>query len=106
MEWHFHREILTMVFKALKLDFQITHLFKPSASVKATDLAFLKTSLGTSHVLDASLTMSVCMPAQLLQSCLTLCDPMGRGPPGSSVHGVLQAGSREWAATPSSSPLP
>ena len=25
------------------------------------------------------------------QSCLTLCDPMGCSPPGSSVHGVLQA---------------
>ena len=92
--------------KLSKLDFQITHLFKPSASVKATDLAFLKTSLGISHVLETSLTMSACVRAQPLQSCLTLCDPVGRGPPGSSVHGVLQAGSRAWAATPSSSPLP
>ena len=25
------------------------------------------------------------------QSCLTLCDPMDCGPPGSSVHGILQA---------------
>ena len=25
------------------------------------------------------------------QSCLTLCDPMGCSPPGSSVHGILQA---------------
>ena len=28
--------------------------------------------------------------AQLLQSCLTLCDPMDSSPPGSSVHGILQ----------------
>ena len=27
------------------------------------------------------------MHAQLLQSCLTLCDPMDYSPPGSSVHG-------------------
>ena len=28
-----------------------------------------------------------CVRAQSLQSCLTLCDPMGCSPPGSSVHG-------------------
>ena len=27
---------------------------------------------------------------QSLQSCLTLCNPMGYNPPGSSVHGILQ----------------
>ena len=42
------------------------------------------------------------MYAQLLQLCLTLCDPMGYSPPGSSVHGNLQAGILEWAAMPSS----
>ena len=34
------------------------------------------------------------------QSCLTLCDPVDCGPPGSSVHGVLQARILEWVATP------
>ena len=29
--------------------------------------------------------------AQSLQSCPTLCDLMDHGPPGSSVHGILQA---------------
>ena len=29
--------------------------------------------------------------AKLLQSCPTLCDPMDCSPPGSSVHGILQA---------------
>ena len=29
----------------------------------------------------------VCVCAQLLQSCPTLCDPMDCSPPGSSVHG-------------------
>ena len=32
------------------------------------------------------------------QSCLTLCDPMGCSPPGSSVHGILQARILEWVA--------
>ncbi|KAM9669774.1 uncharacterized protein ACBT57_007012 [Dama dama] len=32
------------------------------------------------------------------QSCPTLCDPIDRSPPGSSVHGILQARILEWAA--------
>ena len=31
------------------------------------------------------------MHTKLLQSCPTLCDPMDNSPPGSSVHGILQA---------------
>ena len=34
------------------------------------------------------------------QSCLTLCHPMDCSPPGSSVHGVLQARILEWVAIP------
>ena len=30
------------------------------------------------------------------QSCLTLCDPMDYSPPGSSVHGMLQARILAW----------
>ena len=33
------------------------------------------------------------------QSCLTLCDSMDCSPPGSSVHGVLQARILKWVAT-------
>jgi len=36
--------------------------------------------------------------AKLLQSCPTLCNPMDCSPPGSSVHGILQARIQEWAA--------
>ena len=38
----------------------------------------------------------------MLQSCLTLLNPMGCSPPASSVHGTLQAGTREWVSMPSS----
>ena len=34
--------------------------------------------------------------ALVTQSCLTLCDPMDYGPPGSSVHGILPARILEW----------
>ena len=36
--------------------------------------------------------------AKSLQSCLTLCDLMDCSPPGSSVHGILQARTLEWVA--------
>ena len=32
------------------------------------------------------------------QSCPTLCDPMDHSPPGSPVHGILQARILEWVA--------
>ena len=35
---------------------------------------------------------------QFAQSCPTLCNPMDRSPPGSSVHGILQARILEWDA--------
>ena len=34
--------------------------------------------------------------AKSLQLCLTLCDPIQSSPPGSSVHGILQARTLEW----------
>ena len=36
--------------------------------------------------------------AKLLQPCLTLWDPMDDSPPGSSIHGILQAWRLEWVA--------
>ena len=42
--------------------------------------------------------MSLCVRAKSLQSCLTLCNPMDCSPPGSSVHGILQARILEWVA--------
>ena len=36
------------------------------------------------------------------QSCPTLCDHMDCSPPGSSVHGILQARILEWAVISSS----
>ena len=36
--------------------------------------------------------------AKLLQSCLTLYDPIDGSPPGSLVHGIFQARVLEWGA--------
>ena len=38
--------------------------------------------------------------------CPTLCHPVGRSPPGSSVHGILLAGILEWIPCPFPGDLP
>ena len=50
--------------------------------------------------------MCACMSAKSPQSCPTLCDPMDYSPPGSSVHGILQARILEWVAVPPPGALP
>ena len=42
--------------------------------------------------------LSGCHYAKSLQSLPTLCDPIDGSPPGSSVPGILQARTLEWAA--------
>ena len=36
----------------------------------------------------------------ITQSCPTLCDPIDCNPPGSFIHGILQARILEWVAIP------
>ena len=42
--------------------------------------------------------MKVKSESEVAQSCLTLSDPMDCSLPGSSVHGIFQAGVLEWGA--------
>ena len=42
--------------------------------------------------------MKVKSESEVVQSCLTLSDPMDCSPPGSSVHGIFQARVLEWGA--------
>ena len=53
-------------------------------------------------LLNREIFTYTCMHAKSLKFCLTLCDPMNYSPPGSSVHGILQARMFEWVAMPSS----
>ena len=43
---------------------------------------------------------SCCSVRLLVQSCPTLCDPADGSTPGSSVHGLSQAGLLDWVAIP------
>ena len=36
--------------------------------------------------------------SEVTQLCLTLCNPVDCSPPGSSIHGILQARILEWVA--------
>ena len=49
------------------------------------------------------LWLGFAMKVLVVQSCLTLCDPMDCSLPDSSVHGLLQAIILEWVAMPFSS---
>ena len=59
--------------------------------------------LVTEHVAPVSRCclgrLCVCVHVCHTQSCLTLCDPVDCGPPG-SVHAISQTGIREWVALP------
>ena len=52
------------------------------------------------HSMPFLLDTAVLCCAKSLQSCLTMCDPMDHSPPGSSVHGILQARILEWVPVP------
>ena len=44
--------------------------------------------------------MKVKSESEVAQSCLTLSNPKDCSPPGSSIHGILQARVLEWVAMP------
>ena len=58
--------------------------------------------LNTAHeyfrVQNIGSKLSLAGQCMCTQSCLILCDPMDCSPPGSSVHGIFQAGILEWIA--------
>ena len=53
---------------------------------------------GRRKVFDLSHRNAAAAAAKLLQSCLTLCDPIDGSPPGSPIPGILQARTLEWVA--------
>ena len=53
-----------------------------------------------------SWTIAKAKESEVTQSYLTLWDPVDCSPPGSSVHGILQARVLEWVAIPSPGDLP
>ena len=50
------------------------------------------------HLIYCYTQVCICVYLCWAQSCLTLCYPMYDSPPGSSVHGILQARIVNWVA--------
>ena len=59
--------------------------------MQAKWLPWEKIRLWLRDLLKISFTCQCSCVGSVLQSCPTLCNPMGCSPPGSSVHGILQA---------------
>ena len=60
--------------------------------------------LKPSQTFTAIRVLAAAAAAKLLQSCLTLCDPIDSSPPGPTIPGILQARTLEWVAISSSKP--
>ena len=63
-----------------------------------SDFFFLEIRDVTPPGILVTLATTVCVSVLVFRSCLTLCNPMDCSPPGSSVHGILQARVLEWVA--------
>ena len=62
--------------------------------------SFLLSTFDSSQHIIKAIEVVVCVVCLIAKSCPTLCDPMDSNPPGSSVHGILQARILEWVAIP------
>ena len=73
----------------------VGNLISHSSAFSKSSLYFWKFSvhiLLKPHLENVSITLLACTAAaKSLQSCPTLCDPIGGSPPGSSVCGIFQA---------------
>ena len=70
-------------------------LFPPTLLCRLSTEAMLGTPKAGVQWGFTTVSMHTCSGTQLF---LTLCDPMACSPPGSSVHGILQARVLEWGA--------
>ena len=68
---------------------------KPTRLPRSWDPPGKNTGVGCHFLLQC---MKVKSESEVAQSCPTLCDPTYCSPPGSSVHGILQARILEWVA--------
>ena len=67
--------------------------------IEPTSPALQVDSLPLNHWGSPNTLCKVKVKVLVIQSCLTLCDPMDCSPPGSSVHGIFQARVLEWLPT-------
>ena len=68
---------------------------KPTRLSRPWDSPGKNTGVGCQFLLQCRKVKS---ESEVAQSCLTLSDPTDCSPPGSSLHGIFQAGILEWGA--------
>ena len=71
------------------------HRRQPTRLPRPWDSPGKNTGVGCHFLLQC---MKVKIQSEVAQSCPTLCNPMDRSLPGSSVHGIFQARVLEWGA--------
>ena len=71
------------------------HGLQPTRLLRPWDSPGKNTGVGCHFLLQC---MKVESESEVTQSCPTLSGPMDCSPPGSSVHGIFEAGVLEWGA--------
>ena len=71
------------------------HSLQPTRLPRTLDSPGKNAGVGCHFLLQY---MKVKSESEVIQSCLTLSDPMDRSLPGSSIHGIFQARVLEWGA--------
>ena len=79
---------------------------KGQSSSQFPKTVLLKTVLAMGQLHSSLVLVSEVKWSDVAQLCSTLCDPMDCSPPGSSVHGILQARILEWVTISFSRDLP
>ena len=69
------------------------------AAISSTDIK-IPVNDTSGHKVLSVFGRHLCVHSKSLQSCLTVCDPVGYSPPCSSVHGILQVRILELVAMP------
>ena len=86
-------------YSAERFSGEMTHQV-PKVNTHLSDSGFLTLKPGSLWTDTMSFTLKCYMHPKSLQLCPTICDPMDCSPPGSSVHGILQARILEWVLCP------
>ena len=108
-----HRSFFSLCVRFLFLLLIRTLVVALRAHLDNSEYSLILSSLTSSHLQRASFQITLLnsrdilglhcqskMKVLVVQSCPTLCGPMDSGPPGSSVHGILQGRILEWVAIP------
>ena len=88
ISWQIDGETVETVADFIFLDSKITEVGDCSHEIKRCLL----------RGREVMTNLAAATAANLLQSCLTLCDPIDGSPPGSAIPRILQARTLEWVS--------